>query len=68
MCTHYWRAVGRKAPVDANGDVAQLGERRLCKPEVEGSIPFVSIENWPKIGRDWTEEVWFRGMFENERT
>src|SRR5690606_71981 len=23
-------------------DVAQLGERRLCKPEVEGSIPFVS--------------------------
>ena len=29
---------------DGFGDVAQLGERRLCKPEVEGSIPFVSIE------------------------
>ena len=24
------------------GDVAQLGERGLCKPEVEGSNPFVS--------------------------
>ncbi len=24
------------------GDVAQLGERRLCKPEVAGSIPVVS--------------------------
>lgn len=24
------------------GDVAQLGERRLCKPEVEGSSPFIS--------------------------
>ena len=26
------------------GDVAQLGERWLCKPEVRGSIPLVSIE------------------------
>ena len=25
-----------------NGDVAQLGERRLCKPEVGGSSPLVS--------------------------
>ena len=25
------------------GDVAQLGERRLCKPEVAGSIPVISI-------------------------
>jgi hypothetical protein len=25
------------------GDVAQLGERRLCKPEVAGSTPVVSI-------------------------
>ena len=25
------------------GDVAQLGERRLCKPEVGGSSPLVSI-------------------------
>jgi hypothetical protein len=24
------------------GGVAQLGERRLCKPEVIGSIPFTS--------------------------
>ena len=25
-----------------SGGVAQLGERRLCKPEVVGSIPFAS--------------------------
>jgi hypothetical protein len=25
-----------------SGDVAQLGERRLCKPEVAGSSPVVS--------------------------
>ena len=25
-----------------SGDVAQLGERRLCKPEVVGSNPIVS--------------------------
>jgi hypothetical protein len=25
-----------------SGDVAQLGERRLCKPEVVGSSPIVS--------------------------
>jgi hypothetical protein len=39
------------------GDVAQLGERRLCKPEVAGSIPVVSILHrfgvWgPREGRD----------------
>jgi hypothetical protein len=44
MCTQYWRAEGRKALVGGAGDVAQLGERRLCKPEVEGSIPFVSTK------------------------
>ena len=27
-----------------SGDVAQLGERWLCKPEVAGSIPVVSIK------------------------
>ena len=26
------------------GDVAQLGERRLCKPEVVGSIPIISTK------------------------
>ena len=26
------------------GDVAQLGERWLCKPEVAGPIPVVSIK------------------------
>ena len=30
------------APRWRNGDVAQLGERGLCKPEVAGSIPVVS--------------------------
>ena len=29
----------------ARGDVAQLGERRLCKPEVAGSIPVISTSN-----------------------
>ena len=29
----------------AHGDVAQLGEHRLCKPRVEGSSPFVSTKN-----------------------
>jgi hypothetical protein len=29
------------------GDVAQLGERRLCKAEVVGSSPIVSIESRP---------------------
>ena len=28
--------------VNRLGDVAQLGERRLCKPEVVGSSPIVS--------------------------
>jgi hypothetical protein len=28
----------------AHGDVAQLGERGLCKPEAEGSSPFVSTK------------------------
>lgn len=31
------------------GDVAQLGERGLCKPEVEGSSPFVSISSFSSI-------------------
>ncbi len=31
-------------PRSGPGDVAQLGERRLCKPEVVGSSPIVSIE------------------------
>jgi hypothetical protein len=67
MCTQYWRAEGRKAPVGGAGDVAQLGERRLCKPEVEGSIPFVSIK-LRKIDRETTERVWSRRWIENERT
>ena len=29
-------------PVGATGAVAQLGERRLCKAEVRGSIPLGS--------------------------
>jgi hypothetical protein len=28
----------------AHGALAQLGERRLCKPEVTGSIPVRSID------------------------
>ena len=33
---------GRRVHWGRLGDVAQLGERRLCKPEVAGSIPVVS--------------------------
>jgi hypothetical protein len=33
----YSRVTGRE-----KGDIAQLGERRLCKPEVTGSIPVIS--------------------------
>ena len=28
--------------MDFYGDIAQLGERRLCKAEVTGSIPVIS--------------------------
>jgi hypothetical protein len=28
----------------STGDVAQLGERGLCKPEVVGSIPIISTK------------------------
>jgi hypothetical protein len=32
------------------GALAQLGERRLCKPEVTGSIPVRSIGRQSRIG------------------
>ncbi len=32
----------RPSSKQQHGDVAQLGERRLCKPEVVGSNPIVS--------------------------
>ena len=34
-----------------SGDVAQLGERRLCKPEVAGPSPVVSI-----VWSAWVDE------------
>ena len=34
----------------AHGDVAQLGEHRLCKPGVEGSSPFVSTSEYAGQG------------------
>jgi hypothetical protein len=33
-----------------SGGVAQLGERRLCKPEVIGSIPFASTNTARFLG------------------
>ena len=33
----------KMAPEVATGAVAQLGERRFCKPEVVGSIPISSM-------------------------
>jgi hypothetical protein len=32
------------------GDVAQLGEHWLCKPEVAGSIPVISTSNGGRAG------------------
>jgi hypothetical protein len=40
-----------------SGDVAQLGERRLCKPEVAGSIPVVSSGVCPDVGRGETLRI-----------
>ncbi len=34
---------------ESRGDVAQLGERRLCKAEVVGSIPIVSTKIEPAV-------------------
>lgn len=34
-----------------HGDIAQLGERLLCKQEVIGSIPFASIDRKVKLVR-----------------
>ncbi len=41
----FWNG-GRGFPIfrPPCGDVAQLGERGLCKPEVAGSIPVVSTK------------------------
>ena len=41
------------------GDVAQLGERGLCKPEVVGSIPIVSTMSW--MGRQLELSAFFYG-------
>ena len=35
------------------GDVAQLGERCLCKAEVRGSNPLISTEAKARETRDW---------------
>lgn len=40
----------RSGPL-VSGGVAQLGERRLCKPEVIGSIPFASTTLPVRLGR-----------------
>ena len=51
----YTLRTNKEASLDGsfkNGDVAQLGEHRLCKPGVEGSIPFVStlLVYWMSVG------------------
>ena len=40
-----WRTAGIDPRSCREGGVAQLGERRLCKPEVVGSIPIASTMN-----------------------
>ncbi len=42
-----FEAPGKSRQGDSRGDVAQLGEHRLCKPGVEGSSPFVSTLRHP---------------------
>ena len=49
-------AYERRATVVPDGALAQLGERRLCKPEVTGSIPVRSIGGKARSGvfsRSW---------------
>lgn len=38
----------KRVEVQKRGDIAQLGERRLCTAEVRGSSPLVSIEERDK--------------------
>ena len=49
-----------------SGGVAQLGERRLCKPEVIGSIPFTSTNVRVRLFI-WlyTAPLWAVSLFEN---
>ena len=37
----------------AVGAVAQLGERRFCKPEVVGSIPISSTNVMRELSEEW---------------
>ena len=39
-----WLGLGIEELVIDQGDVAQLGERLLCKEEVRGSSPLISIQ------------------------
>ena len=56
---------GRRIPGFRDGAVAQLGERLLCKQEVDGSIPFSSTMQ--AIGaqpgaKGWRRRVESRGL------
>ena len=46
----------------AHGALAQLGERRLCKPEVTGSIPVRSISESPGDRAFLLSSWWEGGM------
>jgi hypothetical protein len=39
------------------GAVAQLGERRFCKPEVVGSIPISSTNIIRELSEEWFSEI-----------
>lgn len=58
-CAH---AVGKRSRFE--GDVAQLGERLLCKQEAAGSIPAVSRES--QIS--WFFDNCIRVFFKSHRT
>ena len=48
MTQSKWLRIGVEELVIGQGDVAQLGERLLCKEEVRGSSPLISIQWEPR--------------------
>jgi hypothetical protein len=42
LILNYISRVEKAVNEELHGDIAQLGERRLCKAEVTGSIPVIS--------------------------
>ena len=52
----------RSHQVGPIGAVAQLGERRFCKPEVVGSIP-ISSTNFTELSEEWLKKSPFTDLW-----